>query len=123
MSAEDEVLAANDAFYGAFNRKDVDAMDTLWASGARVQCIHPGWNALAGREAVIESWRTILSNPAQPRIMSGGASVALVGEVAVVVCRELVSGTPLVATNLFVREDGAWKLFHHHSGPVAHTAA
>jgi hypothetical protein len=36
-----------------------------------------------------------------------------------VVCRELVGGSALVATNLFVLEGGRWRLFHHHSGPVA----
>lgn len=122
MSDEHEVLAANDAFYRAFNRKDLAAMDAVWASQARVQCIHPGWNVLVGREAVMASWRAILSNPDQPRIMSGGASVDFVGAIAVVVCRELVAGTPLVATNLFVREAGGWKLFHHHASPVAQTA-
>lgn len=122
MSAEVEVLAVNDAFYGAFNRKDMAAMDAIWASKARVQCIHPGWNALAGREAVMASWRSILSNPTQPRIMSGGASVDVVGGVAIVVCRELVAGAPLVATNLFVLEDDGWHIIHHHSGPVAHTS-
>jgi len=36
-----------------------------------------------------------------------------------VICRELVGGSPLAATNVFVREDGAWRLLHHQSGPVA----
>jgi ketosteroid isomerase-like protein len=115
----DEVLAANDAFYSAFNKRDMAAMDAIWAETARALCVHPGWNALLGRDAVMQSWRGILTNPAQPRIMSGGATVELVGDVAVVICRELVGGAPLVATNLFVLEDGTWKIFHHHSGPVA----
>ena len=122
MSAEDEVLTANDAFYSAFNSKDMAAMDAIWAARVRVQCVHPGWNALAGRAAVMESWRGILANPDQPRITAGAAVVTIVGDVAVVVCRELVAGVPLVATNLFVREDGAWKLCHHHASPVARPA-
>jgi hypothetical protein len=35
-----------------------------------------------------------------------------------VICRELVAGSPLVATNVFVLEDEGWKLVHHQSGPV-----
>jgi hypothetical protein len=117
-SAEDEVLAANEAFYRAFNQKDGDAMDALWSGREGVGCIHPGWNVLEGREAVVASWRSILANPEQPRIVVGGARVALLGDVAVVVCRELVAGSPLAATNIFVREGDAWLLLHHQSGPV-----
>ncbi len=121
MSAEEAVLEANDAFYRAFNQKDVAAMDAVWARSTEVGCIHPGWNVLRGRDAVMESWAGILSNRAQPRIVSGGAAVILLGDVAVVLCRELVAGSPLAATNLFVQEDGAWKLAHHHSGPVSYS--
>ena len=31
----------------------------------------------------------------------------------------LVAGTALVATNLFVREGGHWRMVHHHASPVA----
>ena len=114
----EEVLAANEAFYQAFNQRDLDLMATVWASSDQVSCIHPGWNVLQGRENVLESWRAILTNPGQPRIVAGGASVAFVGPVALVLGRELVGGSPLVSTNLFVREGDAWKLLHHQSGPV-----
>jgi ketosteroid isomerase-like protein len=116
--AEQAVLDANAAFYAAFATRDMAALDDLWSRRAAVTCIHPGWNVLSGREAVIESWDAILSNPEQPRIVAGGAQVALLGDIAIVICRELVSGNPLAATNIFVREDVKWRLAHHHSGPV-----
>jgi hypothetical protein len=114
-----DVLAANDAFYRAFNQKDIEAMELLWSASDEVTCIHPGWNLLRGREPVLDSWRNILSNPGQPKILTGGATGSLLGKVAMVICRELVGGSALVATNLFVLENGEWRLFHHHSGPVA----
>ena len=112
------VLAANEAFYRAFNQRDVALMESVWSASDEIACVHPGWNALRGREPVLESWRNIISNPDQPRIVTGGASVIFNGDVAIVLCRELVGGSPLHATNVFVREDGAWKLLHHQSGPV-----
>ena len=118
MSSEGDVLQANERFYQAFNLKDAVLMDAVWASERAVTCVHPGWNVLAGREDVLDSWHNILANPNQPRIVTGGATATLFGELALVVCRELVGGSPLVATNVFVREDGAWRLFHHQSGPV-----
>jgi len=115
------VLAANRAFYDALNAKDLVAMDALWARSVSVACVHPGWNVLAGREQVMASWTAILGNPAQPRVQSGAESAYLFGDVAYVICRELVSGAPLAATNVFVREGGVWRLAHHHSSPVALT--
>lgn len=113
------VLAANDSFYRAFNQRDLEAMDMLWSRSPEVTCIHPGWNILTGRDEVMESWEAIMSNPAQPRMVSGGASPKVHGDCAVVVCRELVGGQPLIATNVFVREGVDWRLVHHHGSSVA----
>jgi hypothetical protein len=41
-----------------------------------------------------------------------------VGEAAFVVCAELIDDAELAATNLFVREDGAWRLVHHQASAV-----
>lgn len=122
MSADDEVQAvldANAAFYRAFAERDVTAMDAVWARDARVGCIHPGWQALAGRNAVMASWRGILENPEAPAIACTQPTAQLLGDTAFVVCTERLEESQLVATNLFVREDGAWRLVHHHAGPIA----
>ncbi len=118
-ATERAVLAANASFYAAFNEKDAEAMEAIWARTTPVACIHPGWNALEEREAVIESWRRILSNPDQPKIVSGAESALVRGETAIVVGRELVSGSPIATTNGFVLEAGKWKIFLHHASPVA----
>jgi len=122
MDSSDErntaVLAANEAFYRAFNQKDAGLMELVWAEYEQVTCIHPGWNVLHGREAVLESWRAILSNPEQPRIVTGGATVSFFGDLAVVISRELVAGSPLVATNIFIQQSESWRMLHHQSGPV-----
>ena len=34
------------------------------------------------------------------------------------VAYRFVAGNPLLATNIFIREDGRWRMVHHHSGPV-----
>jgi ketosteroid isomerase-like protein len=112
------VLAANEAFYRAFATHDLTAMDRLWARVADIACVHPGWAPLFGRDAVMESWAGILGNPDSPNIRCLHAQATVHGEVATVVCYEAVERGYLVATNLFVREDGAWKLFHHQAGPT-----
>ena len=121
MDDPEAALAANRAFYRAFNDGDVDAMDAIWARSSPVFCVHPGWNLLEGRDAIIESWRRILSDGNQPRVVTGGENAQILGDAAIVLCREFVAGTPLTATNLYVLEDNAWKIAHHHSSHVLST--
>jgi len=119
MGEQQAVLAANAAFYDAFAAKDTAAMDAIWARRAPVACIHPGWQALRGREAVLASWRNILGGPGAPPITCVGAVAQVLGETAYVICIERIPTVELIATNVFVREDGAWRLVHHHAGGIA----
>ena len=117
---EREVLEANGAFYSAFVRRDLRAMEHLWARDAPVACIHPGWEPLRGREAVLQSLRAIFSGGGAPAsITCYGPTVHFLGEAAYVICTERVPGGALAATNLFVREDGQWKLAHHQAAPIS----
>lgn len=116
------VVAANQAFYDAFNARDLAAISGLWAEGVPVACTHPGWAAVRGRANVLATWEAILANPDQPRILVGAAEAFVNADSAWVLCRELVSGAPLAATNLFTRQDGRWRMVHHHSSPVSFLA-
>jgi hypothetical protein len=120
------VLFANEAFYAAFTSRDLEAMNKVWSERDTITCIHPGWTALLGREAVMESWRAILTNPQSPQVNVSGAAATVLGEVAYVICYEHLSDAVLVATNIFVREAGWWRLVHHQAGtspPPAETEA
>lgn len=118
MTETDAVLAANLDFYGAFTRHDVPAMERLWARSVPVLCTHPGWEPLIGREAVMASWRNILSNPDAPHAMCHDEVAILYGALALVTCEEELGGGHFAATNLFIKEEGAWRLVHHQSGPI-----
>jgi len=108
---------ANEAFYLAFESKDYAAMDHLWSVAHEPICIHPGWPALMGREAVMESWRSILGNPRQGAVSFYGAEVRLIGPgLCAVVCYEQAGNTTLIATNAFVEEDGRPRLVFHQAG-------
>jgi ketosteroid isomerase-like protein len=123
MTDYDAVLAANLEFYRAFGARDLSAMDALWARHAPVACLHPGWTALSGRQAVIESWAAILSNPDAPRIACFDERVFIYGDAALVLCEEELAGGTLAASNLFVREDGLWRIVHHHAGQIVRRQA
>ena len=119
MSDSDDVLAANLEFYRAFGTGDYPAMNALWARNAAVLCIHPGWPLFSGREAVMRSWRNILTNPEPTRVACHDDRAFLYGDFAVVICEEELPAGHLVATNSFVKEDGRWRMVHHQASPLA----
>jgi ketosteroid isomerase-like protein len=120
MTSDDvAVIAANREFYRAFGQRDVAAIDRLWSRTSPVACIHPGWDALTDRAAVIRSWRQILENPSAPDISCRNEQPFVLGNIAFVVCHEVLSEGVLAATNIFAREDGGWKLVHHQASPLA----
>lgn len=115
----DAVLSANRAFYHAFATRSLDAMDRIWARTAAVACIHPGARPILGRNEVMASWRDILSAGGGPRIEARGERALLLGGTALVLCEEVLGAGVLAASNLFVIEDGDWRMVHHQAGPLA----
>ena len=118
-SEEEAVLAANEAFYRAFATRDFAAMDALWAKETPVACIHPGWDAMVGREAVMESWAAILGGAGAPQIRCEAPRAFVLGPSAFVVCREVLEQGRLIATNVFAREAAGWRMVHHQASPAS----
>lgn len=115
------VLQANGAFYEAFSNADVAAMTELWAKHAHVACFHPAAPAVLGREAVLASFRQILRHAPPGRMRCEEAVVTVLDGTAIVTCYEGSGEQPahLAATNVFVLEEGAWRMVHHHAGVLA----
>jgi ketosteroid isomerase-like protein len=120
-SVQAAILQANEAFYRAFSRGDYPAMSELWAKRAPVACLHPGSRLLSGRDAVMSSFREILTAAPAWKMVSRNAVVNVLGGAAFVTCLEANGDQPahLAATNIFVLEDGTWKMVHHHAGPLS----
>ena len=117
------VHAANLAFYAAFEALDLTAMERLWARDASVTCLHPGWPLCAGWDEVRASWATIFANTGSMRFEIADERIDVRGELAWIVCVERIRSTgpagdakvgAVIATNVFRRDGGAWKLVHHH---------
>lgn len=117
LADRERLLFANDAFYAAFNAGSAEAMRQVWVSAGPAYCLHPGWPLLAGAEQVQESWAGIFRGGSTPSIECRGAVPELLGEVGIVFCYEVLGGNVLVATNVFRREAGGWRLLHHQAGP------
>ena len=114
----DAVMAANRAFYRAFNDRDLAAMDLLWAASGAMVCLHPGQAPLHGQIEIMASWRAILSHPQAPKVRCLGEWVVGRPGLAIVVCREILPEGQLMATNTFARLSEGWRMIGHHSGPV-----
>jgi ketosteroid isomerase-like protein len=112
------LIAANDAFYDAFDMGDYNAMMEVWAAEHPIACVHPGSDALFGRADVMRSWRDILAASSRPAIQSIRPRPMVFEEVGMVVCTEVLAGARLAASNLFVMENGAWRMVHHQAGPL-----
>ena len=123
-AADDEagVLAANTAFYDAFERRDLDAMSDIWEHSDRVACVHPGWSILHGWAAVSASWFALFDGPQRLQFIVTDVRAIVVGDVAWVTCNEnlLDAGATqaVAATNLFERHGDRWSLLLHHGSPV-----
>ena len=110
------LLAANHAFYAAFAEGDADRMEALWAESVNVACIHPGAGALHGRSLVMQTWQTILEGGGAPGIHCDDGKAVVLGDAGFVTCIERIGDAELIATNVFVREDGRWRMVHHQAG-------
>jgi ketosteroid isomerase-like protein len=125
-----EVEAANLAFYRAFETLDLARMDAVWLHDERAQCVHPGWPLIVGWSAIRQSWEAIFANTTEMRFTISDARVALGGDLAWVTCTEnilsdvqgRVSVTSLLATNVFERAAGSWRMVHHHASHVLGSA-
>ncbi|WP_019631968.1 nuclear transport factor 2 family protein [Actinomadura atramentaria] len=129
---------ANAEYYAAFEAGDLDRMGDVWADGAfaaGVSCVHPGWPLLRGRDEVLRSWALIMANTTYIQFVLTDVACDVYGDHAVVTCKEntltadeddaggagFLAGGSIVATNLFVRSGGRWRLLVHHGSPILGT--
>jgi uncharacterized protein (TIGR02246 family) len=122
-----ELARANRAFYQAFEALDIEAMARVWLDDPAARCVHPGASMIHGYERVLATWKAIFEATEAIRFELVDMEMELYGEVASVHLVERITSTndgteqvgETVATNLFVRRDGAWRLVLHHASPLA----
>lgn len=115
MRDQQKVLAANDAFYAAFRAADIDAMESLWSKRRKVSVYHPNWPGIDTRDAVMESWYRILVVGDPPEVSVTDPTVIMSEKTAMVICQEDLGGAQLIATNVFILEDGEWRMTNHQA--------
>lgn len=120
-AAELGVRRSQIQFYDAFSEMDWAAMCNVWSKEpSAVRCVHPGMEAVEGRDAVLESWKQILDGPgAGFSIEPDRVKIEICGLVAICSCIEKTpGGGKMEALNVYKRENGSWRMTLHHAGPV-----
>lgn len=119
------VRRANDAFYQAFEKLDIQEMEPLWSKENYVKCVHPGWEAAIGWKAVRDSWVLIFNHTYKIKFSVEVLDITVNGEWGWTLCSEQISTQDqgkwvhgkVIGTNLFECRDGQWRLIHHHGSP------
>jgi uncharacterized protein (TIGR02246 family) len=123
---------AENAFYEALERGDLEGMMAVWAEDEDVICVHPGGERLAGQDQIRESWTRIFASGPQGRVQVAN-QVAISGMMlAVHSVHENFTlpgakpgqpgaealPVPILATNVYLRTAAGWKMIVHHASPV-----
>ena len=119
------VREANRRFYDAFGALDIQAMEAAWEPSERALCVHPGWEALVGWDQIRASWLGIFDNTTLMHFNLQYLNVAVEGDCGWVTCVENISSVlqgrasnfGILATNIFVRAPGGWRMIAHHASP------
>ena len=119
---------AENAFYEALERCDLDGMMAVWAEDEDIVCVHPGGPRLTGQDQVRESWAQIFSSGPRARVHITN-QVAISGMMLAVhsmhenftlegAARRDVPPLPVVATNVYLRTAAGWRMIVHHGSPA-----
>ena len=126
MSSEDDVRDASKKFYAALNKMvngDSSALAEVWSHGGSVTTMHPIGGRQVGWDAVAESFAQVAKLCSGGKVALTDQIIQVVGDMAYEVGHEdgdaTMGGLPVVldhrVTNVYRREDGAWRMVHHHT--------
>ena len=114
---------AEDAFYQAFEKADLDAMMHVWLKADYVECIHPMSNRLLGLDAIRDSWQEIFSNNTGVEFATIETRQLKQSDLAIHVVNESlkIQGKPpaiILATNIYEKTATGWHMILHHASPA-----
>jgi uncharacterized protein (TIGR02246 family) len=121
---------AENAFYEALERADLEAMMAAWSEDEDIVCVHPNGQRLTGQEQVREAWRQMFAGGPHMRVQLTQQVIVSGMMVAVHSLHENISvagepqpRAPMLATNVYLRTPAGWRIAVHHASPAPAAAA
>jgi ketosteroid isomerase-like protein len=114
---------AAQAFYQAFEARDLDAMMATWAEDEDIVCVHPGGARHVGYEAVRQSFEQLFAGDTRLTFrLDQAVSIDTVGLAVQSVVEHLRAGEDgprgaALATNVLMRTPSGWRMVCHHASP------
>lgn len=110
------------AFYQAFEARNLDAMMAVWAEDEEVVCVHPGSARLVGYDAIRHGWEQLFNSGQRlsfrldqvVMVETVGLATHSAIEHITVLSDNNATGTA-ICTNVFVRTPHGWRMVLHHS--------
>ena len=120
-----QLHTANQRFYDAFGALDLAALEEICVNSDQALCVHPGWPPLVGWTNIRESWRRIFDNATLMHFQIRSVNAMINGDCGWVTCVENITSVlqgradnfGVLATNIFIRAPGGWRLIAHHASP------
>jgi len=116
---------AQNAFYEALERCDLEAMMAVWSEDEDIVCVHPAGQRLAGQAQVREVWRQMFAGGPSMRVritqqvvIAGVMIEAHSVHEIITVAGEQRPRAPMVATNVYLRTAAGWRMIVHHASPA-----
>ncbi len=126
------VQQAHDAFYAALNANiagDTRPMHLVWATAHQATNLGPFGGMLIGRDAVLAQFDAEAAMGMSGTVVPEDVHMLEAGDMGFSTCVErgvgfrTGDGEPVDVhhrvTNVFVREDGEWRIVHHHTDLTA----
>ena len=123
---------AENAFYEALERCDLEGMMAVWSEDEEIVCVHPGGTRLTGQDEVRQSWARLFAAGPHARVTIE-RQVAISGMMLAVHSvfeqftlpaaargaeRRPEQPVPIVATNVYLRTAAGWRMIVHHASPA-----
>ena len=116
---------AENAFYEALERGDLEGMMAVWSEDEDIVCVHPIGPRLSGQDQVRESWAKIFAGGTGPRVHIT-QQVAVTGMMIAVhsvhenftIEGDARAQAPIIATNVYLRTAAGWRMIVHHASPA-----
>ena len=121
---------AEEAFYDAISRADIEALMGVWSEDEEIVCIHPTGQRLAGHPSIRESWRIIFDNNQRFRVhlkhsMRWKGVLHAVHSVVEMLYLgdDATPHGPMLSTNVYQRGANGWRLLMRHTSAGTEAAS